>query len=222
MRVNNGTAVRRVDCGPGDDTIFINPRTSPGGISNAQALRRGRISDCEHVVAQVAADPPPTRGVKRFAGAGGAVLEGTERNDSLLGGAGSDTIRGRGGDDVIWGNRLPNGPRTGADTLLGGAGADTIFGSRGPSNVIVGGPGDDRLQGGPRGNRIDAGDGRDRVRLTGRGPNVVRAGAGDDEVRAYASGPPTVDCGPGVDLVRIGFNRAVRTIGCERVSKRYR
>ena len=107
--MNNGTAVRRVDCGPGEDTIYINPRTSRGGISNSQALREGRIRNCEDVIAEKAAAPPATRGIKRFAGSGGAVLEGTERNDNLLGGGGSDTIWGRGGDDVIWGNRLPSG-----------------------------------------------------------------------------------------------------------------
>ena len=222
VRVNNGTAVRRVDCGPGEDTIYINPRSERGGISNSQALRARRIRRCEHVIRQAAAAPPPTRGVKRYAGPSGALLEGTERNDNLLGGRGADTILGRGGDDVIWGNRLRRGATPGADTLIGGEGADTIFGSRGPFNRIEGGPGDDRLQGGPRANTIDAGDGADRVRLTGRGPNVVDAGPGDDEIRAYASGPASVNCGPGRDLVRINFNRQVTTTGCERVTKRYR
>ena len=61
--VNNGTAVGRVDCGDGEDTIVVNPYDEPGGISNAQALREGRITGCEQVV-ETAADANPTAGVR--------------------------------------------------------------------------------------------------------------------------------------------------------------
>jgi hypothetical protein len=60
------------------------------------------------------------------------------------------------------------------------------------------------------------------VRLTGRGRNSVNAGDGDDVVEAYSRTPVTVDCGAGADRVNIGFNRHVRTIGCETVTRRYK
>jgi hypothetical protein len=50
----------------------------------------------------------------------------------------------------------------------------------------------------------------------------VFAGPGDDEIRAYAKGRARIDCGPGSDVVRIGFNRSVRTSDCETVTRRYR
>ncbi|MEA2129024.1 MAG: hypothetical protein QOJ85_1915, partial [Solirubrobacteraceae bacterium] len=80
----------------------------------------------------------------------------------------------------------------------------------------------DFLQGGEASNQITAGPGNDRVRLRGRGTNRISTGSGADLVEAYAAGSTRVDCGPGVDTVRIGFNRRVRTVGCERVTRRYR
>jgi hypothetical protein len=69
---------------------------------------------------------------------------------------------------------------------------------------------------------MGGGSGNDHVRLRGAGRNRVQAGSGADLIEAYASGPTTIDCGPGTDTVRIGFNRHVRTVGCERVSHRFR
>ena len=45
---------------------------------------------------------------------------------------------------------------------------------------------------------------------------------GNDVVEAYSRTPVTIDCGPGGDRVNIGFNRRVRTVNCETVSKRYK
>lgn len=57
--------------------------------------------------------------------AGGAVLaakiNGTDRDDRLVGTPNIDTIRGFAGDDTMLG-------RGGSDSLRGGAGADTIRG----------------------------------------------------------------------------------------------
>src|SRR5439155_21046636 len=102
--VNNGTAVESVDCGAGNDTIVVNPYRQPGGVSNSQALRQGRIRDCERVIA---ASPvaDPTRGIRWLAGDSGSTRWGSERDDTLLGGRGSDQLSGGEGDDVIWGDR---------------------------------------------------------------------------------------------------------------------
>jgi len=66
------------------------------------------------------------------------------------------------------------------------------------------------------------GAGADTIRLTGHGFNEVDAGTGDDIVYAYNKEHVVIDCGPGDDVVKIGYNRRVRTRGCEKVSRRYR
>ena len=221
MWVNNGTAVETVDCGPGDDTIYINPYNRKGGISNAADIRRGNIRDCEHVVEQEKIHDP-TKGITRDANSRqGGTLRGTERNDNLLGGPGPDTLLGHAGDDILWGNRLHDGRSYGTDKIAAGPGNDTVYGGR-AGNRINGDDGNDFLQGGPKRNRIRAGNGDDTVRLRGSGPNTVYGGAGNDIVEAFAQGRAMVDCGPGYDRVNIGFNRLVRWRNCEKVKKLYK
>ena len=74
------------------------------------------------------------------------TLIGTSHNDELLGGHGSNLISGRGGDDVLWGDRLPSGqPATQTDRIFGGDGDDFIYGSHG-RNLIRAGRGNDRIR----------------------------------------------------------------------------
>jgi Ca2+-binding RTX toxin-like protein len=217
--VNNGTASGSVDCGAGLDAIVINPYAMRGGISNAQALRAGRIRNCEHVV-----EAPPvidaSKGMKLIASDAGAHRSGGERDDNLLGGRGSDRLDGAGGDDVIWGDRhMAEGGHGATDVLLGGAGRDTIYGGRG-TNRIDGGPGDDYLQGGAFSNIIRGGAGDDEIRLRGRGANRVYAGAGNDVVHALTNGRGAIDCGRGYDTVFTGHKRPSLR-GCENVVNRF-
>ena len=58
--------------------------------------------------------------------------------------------------------------------------------------------------------------------MPGRGRNAVSTGEGNDVVDAYSRTPATIDCGPGGDRVNIGYNRGVRTVGCETVTRRYK
>src|SRR4051794_30219040 len=70
---------------------------------------------------------------------------GTALNDEILGGHGSDRLRGAGGKDILWGDYHPTGntPRQ-RDFLSGGAGADFIYTSHG-TNRVNGGRGADRI-----------------------------------------------------------------------------
>ncbi|MCB9946702.1 MAG: hypothetical protein H6842_02610 [Rhodospirillaceae bacterium] len=87
-------------------------------------------------------------------GGPGSVIEGTSAGDILIGGLDDDSLLGREGDDVLFGD--PTQPDS---TLLTG-GNDTLNG--GPGNdILVGGPGDDILIGG-KGNDVmvfNAGEG---------------------------------------------------------------
>src|ERR671936_1950232 len=68
-----------------------------------------------------------------------ATINGTEGNDTLVGGADNDAISGFGGNDFLAGD-------LGDDTILGGAGNDTIFGDGG-SDWLAGGAGNDSVSG---------------------------------------------------------------------------
>ncbi len=80
-----------------------------------------------------------------------AVINGTFRDDDLVGTNDPDTIRGRGGNDRIQGldgdDRLLGG--FGNDTLIGGRGADTNLGGPGRDTIVWNnGDGSDRNDGG--------------------------------------------------------------------------
>src|SRR3954470_7296296 len=69
-----------------------------------------------------------------------ATFNGTEGNDTLIGGADGDLINGNGGNDFLQGGG-------GADTVLGGAGNDTLGGNDG-ADWLRGGVGNDTVAGG--------------------------------------------------------------------------
>jgi Ca2+-binding RTX toxin-like protein len=88
--------------------------------------------------------------------AAGKKLNGTAKADRLTGGAGADTIHGRGGNDRISGG-------AGADKLYGEAGNDSIDGGAG-IDTVFGGSGNDTINArdGER-DTIDCGSGNDKV-----------------------------------------------------------
>lgn len=74
---------------------------------------------------------------------------GGNTNSLILGTAGNDNIRGRGGSDCILGgsgNDTLDGDQSN-DIILGGAGDDTLIGDRG-NDTLYGGAGNDFLNGG--------------------------------------------------------------------------
>jgi Ca2+-binding RTX toxin-like protein len=73
-------------------------------------------------------------------GAGTDSLDGGAGNDVLLGADGADTLMGEGGDELLGGGK-------GADSLIGGTGDDTLDGGAG-ADTIQGSDGEDLLWGG--------------------------------------------------------------------------
>jgi Ca2+-binding RTX toxin-like protein len=99
----------------------------------------------------------------RAQGTDGLSLTGNELANTVIGGAGNDTIEG-GGD--------------GEDRLNGGAGNDTITGGIG-NDRLSGGDGDDTMTGGIGNDRLSGGDGDDTM-TGGIGDDRLNGGAGND------------------------------------------
>lgn len=87
---------------------------------------------------------------------------GTPKHDKLLGGNGSDTIKGGAEGDVLWGSWNPDQPTNQVDRMWGGGGRDFIYASHG-RNVIYGGPGDDVIHAHYGRGFVDCGPGHDLV-----------------------------------------------------------
>jgi Ca2+-binding RTX toxin-like protein len=81
-------------------------------------------------------------------------------------------LEGRGGDDVLRGNRGP-------DSILGGAGDDLLRGA-GRADELSAGPGDDRLIGDAGRDRLRAGRGEDRLFARDGQRDRVNGGRGRD------------------------------------------
>lgn len=81
------------------------------------------------------------------------VRDGTPDDGRLIGDDGRDTLRGRGGNDLIDGD-------DGDDVLDGGAGDDRIIGDNG-ADRISGGAGKDRIDGGEDDDVMTGGGGAD-------------------------------------------------------------
>ncbi|MBN9243458.1 MAG: VCBS domain-containing protein, partial [Mesorhizobium sp.] len=76
-----------------------------------------------------------------YGGAGGQTLEGRGGNDYIIGGSGNDTLNGDDGDDTL-------AASAGDDTMNGGAGNDTFLISQnvGGTQVVYGGDGEDAIK----------------------------------------------------------------------------
>ena len=199
---------------PRPDTVYLTVPPSVTADYAGPGTAGTRSQDCE-VVQLTDAVQDPNRGVTYLAKDAGGTREGTALDDVLLGGPGADTLRGRDGNDVLWGLRQAGLTSALPDVIDAGAGDDTVYGGPGPQR-ISGGDGDDFLEGGLGENVIRGGAGADTVRLRGGGTNVVRAGDGHDTI--YARGPArvTLDCGKGHDVAHVDRADTVSR-NCERV-----
>jgi len=109
------------------------------------------------------------------------LTEGQGANgDTIIGGAGNDTIFGMSGADYLSGGQ-------GNDTIFGGSGNDHILGGEG-NDTLSGGEGEDCIEGGAGNDIIDGGQGADHLSggddrdvFTGTSGDVIDGGAGGDD-----------------------------------------
>ena len=107
-------------------------------------------------------------------------LTGSSYADVLAGDLRDNTLRGRAGDDTLYG-----GPDGGDDRMYGGNGDDRIFGGKG-NDIISGDAGDDTLSGGP-----------------GDDAFVFAPGGGDDIIRDFGNGNDRIDLSAFADIASI-------------------
>jgi Ca2+-binding RTX toxin-like protein len=136
----------------------------------------------------------------------GAFHDSPEIADTLVGGAGDDSIQGGDGSvhaDLLYGGLGNDTLRSHGGSLYGEDGDDLLIGGavHGPKNVgdsLDGGAGQDTLQGG---SYCDGGDGNDLID-TGQGLFAI-GGLGDDTITGSGGGSNgyQVDAGDGDDVI---------------------
>jgi Ca2+-binding RTX toxin-like protein len=119
----------------------------------------------------------------------GATIVGTPCGDVIRLPRSVTTVRGEGGDDVLYGQR-------GNDQLFGGEGADRLYGGVGDDR-LRGGPGADRLFGGFGADSLDGEEGDDLARGDATIDFLGDSGGGEDAL-SFATGvtPGFPNAGP--------------------------
>jgi len=124
----------------------------------------------------------------------GQEIDGSEGDDTLIGGPGDDTLDGFGGDDLLVGG-------TGDDVLRGREGMDSLLGGSG-NDAITGGPGDDTIEGGPDNDALFGNEGDDLI-LGGSGADEAYGDEGNDTI-AGGNGTDFLVGGAGDDMISGG------------------
>ena len=131
----------------------------------------------------------------------GAILNGTDGDDRLVGTPGIDTLDGKGGNDVLIG-------LAGADSLEGGIGIDTVSYRDSDARIEVSLVSGDGLGGHAEGDVLSGienldGSVYDDYLRGDAGDNVLRGGPGDDELLGFVGNDLLVG-GPGADRLAGG------------------
>lgn len=114
---------------------------------------------------------------------GPVLIQGSSKDDVIIGSRGDDTIDGHEGDDVICGG-------AGADDIRGGEGDDAVFGESG-DDTLRGDDGDDHVRGGHGNDNISGEAGEDQL-LGDRGHDILNGVDGGE--------PDKLDGGDGKNL----------------------
>ena len=131
------------------------------------------------------------------------LINGNDRNNSLVGTDGRDIIQGFAGNDTLHGG-------AGQDDISGGANRDRVFGDDGNDRVdggdsddyVFGGTGNDTVIGGAGNDRLNGDDGNDS--LDGSiGSDRLYGDAGDDTL-VGSSSANIMDGGTGIDTMTGG------------------
>lgn len=131
------------------------------------------------------------------------TINGSTKDDTLLGGAGADSIYGKAGNDLLGGGDdkdiLSGG--SGNDTLWGDAGNDSLSGGK-DKDVLVGGIGNDTLWGDSGDDVLAGWDGKD-ILIGGSGNDSLWGDAGNDSL-SDGNDNDLLDGGDGADTLRGG------------------
>lgn len=114
-------------------------------------------------------------------GAGYDTVRGNDNSNVIMGAAGDDSIRGGEGNDHLYGAGTIATPGDGSDTIVGGGGSDYIQGNAGDDRVF-GGFGSDRIQGGQGNDMVNGEDGNDSANGN-LGNDGIEGGNGNDSLR---------------------------------------
>ncbi|MBO4401360.1 MAG: hypothetical protein J5809_05895 [Selenomonadaceae bacterium] len=125
-------------------------------------------------------------------GAAADVFYGGDGNDSLVGNASADILYGDAGNDTLEGGDDD-------DSLYGGTGNDTLDGGAG-SDYLEGGDGNDSLNGGEGNDSLIGGAGKDSL-IADAGDNYFDGGADADYIVAATLGSDTIKGGDGNDTI---------------------
>ncbi len=127
---------------------------------------------------------------------------GVNSDDVIIGGTGSNAIRGYDGNDQIFagaGNDASVHADGGNDLVHGGSGNDTLYGEAG-TDTMWGGTGADTVRGGDDADTLHGGDGDDGALWGENGDDTVYGDAGNDTIRGDA-GNDTLHGGDGDDTI---------------------
>lgn len=127
---------------------------------------------------------------------------GINTDDVIIGGTGSNSIRGYDGNDQIFagaGNDASVHADGGNDLVHGGSGNDTLYGEAG-TDTMWGGTGADTVRGGDDADTLHGGDGDDGALWGENGDDTVYGDAGNDTIRGDA-GNDTLHGGDGDDTI---------------------
>jgi Ca2+-binding RTX toxin-like protein len=219
----SGSGRDRINAGAGDDTIYSNTGNCNNLIGGA-GYDFVSLSGAVNVNLNLA-----SAGIERLeSGSGNDNLDGSRQSQSIevMGGEGSDTIRGSAYHDTIYGD-IDADSGNGRDRINAGAGDDTIHSNTGNYYNIIGGAGYDfvSLSGAVNVNlnlasagieRLESGSGNDNLDgsrqtqsievMGGEGNDTIRGSAFDDiifgDVDWFAgSGRDRIDAGAGDDKI---------------------